>query len=215
MAAIYIGSRETSCPSVHPPRTPRAAQTRTSATATSGELLRRRDGRGARSALASAKHRMTSYEECARGRIGKAGIGAFFCKLGANADDASTRPPSSRRSTMPCSQREAHATPRTPREPGRGGSFSAAARQHIRHAAALAHELGTIHSTFRAYGVVWTIHRLPPRPEGSRSKHQQQQTTRQPSARQPIMCRWCSRLALGGCCGGWIGPNANIVEAES
>ena len=34
-------------------------------------------------------------------------------------------------STMPFSRREAHAMPRTPREPGRGGSFSAAACRRI------------------------------------------------------------------------------------
>ena len=65
-------------------------------------------------------------------------------------------------STMPCSRREAHATPRTHAPAGgsrgaRGREVSAqlrvGTRRRIRHAAALAHELGTIHS-FQAYGVV-------------------------------------------------------------
>ena len=58
--------------------------------------------------------------------------------------------------------------PRTPREPGRGGSFSAAACRRIRHAATLAEEMGNIHS-IKAYGVVWTFHRhrRPHRPGGN------------------------------------------------
>ena len=56
--------------------------------------------------------------------------------------------------TMPSSRHEVHATQRTPREPGRGGSFSAAARKRIQHAAALAETMGNIHS-FKAFGVVF------------------------------------------------------------
>ena len=73
--------------------------------------------------------------------------------------------------------------PRTPREPGRGGSFSAAACRRIRHAATLAEEMGNIHS-IKAYGVVWTFHRRPHRPGGNRGGQEQQQNPRQQNARQ-------------------------------
>ena len=73
---------------------------------------------------------------------------------------AVTRIPKSKRRRVRYTTRD---RPRTPREPGRGGSFSAAACRRIRHAAALAEEMGNVHS-IKAYGVVWTIHRLPCHP---------------------------------------------------
>ena len=84
---------------------------------------------------------------------------------------------------MPFSRREAHAIPRTPRKPGRGGSFSAAARRRIRHAAALAEEMGNVHS-IEAFGVVWTFHRPPHKSGGNRGGQERQQTPRQQNAHQ-------------------------------
>ena len=63
------------------------------------------------------------------------------------------------------------------------GGFSAAARRRIQQSAALAQELGNIHS-FTAFGVVWTIHRLPPRVGGNRGEQRQQRTAQPPNARQ-------------------------------
>ena len=64
-----------------------------------------------------------------------------------------------------------------------GGGFSAKARRRIRHAAALAAEMPNV-GAFEVCRVVWRIHRLPHRSEGSRGEQQRQQTSLKQNARQ-------------------------------